>query len=142
MFDCLPVQLHAYLNSIICGDIQVLKHCECCATVDVCGCLCISVCEKNTRGRGLSPPLSHWLKILCKSSKKPVTVCLIIFGCSGALLLPASCPAVPSSPQGRDMLPSWGRGCMCAYPGLVSINLPAARRYYLRDIFKIHTNLW
>lgn len=53
------------------------------------------VYESLQKKRLEAGPLSHvetWMKILCKYSKKPVTVCLIIFGsCSSChcLVLPS-----------------------------------------------------
>lgn len=103
----------------------------------VCVGVCVWACVRKDWRQG---PFSHvetWMKILCEYSKKPVTACLIIFGCSR----PCHCLVLPSSAclsGGQRCAAIWG----CVYPGLVSINLTTDSWNYLWDVFKIHTDLW
>lgn len=83
--------------------------------------MCMSACEFLENKRLEAGAFSHvetWMKILCVYSKKPVTACLIIFGCSR----PCHCLVLPSGAclsGGQRHAAIWG----CVYPGLVSINL-------------------
>ncbi len=60
-------------------------------------CLGVCVCarvtlEKKRLEAGAFSHVETWMKILCEYSKKPVTACLIIFGCSR----PCHCLVLPS----------------------------------------------
>lgn len=104
--------------------------CSGCVWVFVYKLVCVCVWEK-TGGRGLFSHVETWMKILCEYSKKPVTACLIIFGCCR----PCHCLALPSSAclsGGQRRAAIWG----CVYPGLVSINLTTDSWIYLWDVFK------
>lgn len=59
---------------------------ECCSgCVGVCVGVGVSACallEKKRLEAGAFSHVETWMRILCEYSKKPVTACLIIFGCS------------------------------------------------------------